>query len=245
MSILENIQRISQRIEKAAGRVGRDPKEITLVIVTKTVDLQTTCAVLEAQKKLSLPGLIAENRVKPALEKYKALKDLGYEFSMHFIGHVQSKKASAVLECSSLLHSVHEFSLAEKLEKISARLEAGTIKKFPILLQVNTSGEANKQGLAGYAELLSCLKQCQALPHIHVQGIMTMAALVADEELIRSCFRRLREFKEALLLDSQLSRFFSTLDNKAFQLSMGMSEDFELAIEEGATIIRLGSAVFQ
>jgi PLP dependent protein len=216
MSIIENYQKLRADIASTAIKCGRNPADISLIVVTKEVDWQI--ASILYQEGLQDFG---ENRVAEALTK-KAEAPLNCRW--HFIGNLQKNKINKVIGQFELIHSVDSFELAEKLSKAS--LEAGLITS--ILLQANTSGEVSKHGLTP-AEWKSCFEKLLELKGISIQGLMTMAPLVEEEQPIRHCFRSLRKLRDELNLH---------------HLSMGMSHDYRIAIEEGATLLRIGTILF-
>ena len=234
MSSLEtNLHSVQGRMAAACKRSGRDPAEVTLVAVTKTQTPDT----IQAAYDLGLRHF-GENRVEEAESK---VGDLPGDITWHMIGHIQSRKAKRVAPVFALVHSVDSFKLARRLDRLSAeRAEA-----LPVLLECNVSGEKSKYGLDAdrwrddgeQRELLfSVVKEIVALPNLWVQGLMTMAPIVVDPELARPVFVRLRELRD------ELEAAFPQGDWR--QLSMGMTDDFEVAIEEGATIVRVGRAIF-
>jgi pyridoxal phosphate enzyme (YggS family) len=207
----------------AAASVGRDPAGVRLVAVTKGHPLEAAEAALEA-------GLrdLGENRVEELEEKVSALGP--GRATWHMIGHVQSRKAARALEVAELIHSVDSLHLAEKLSR--AALERGA--EVRVLAQVNTSGEGSKSGF-GVDEAVDVVLRMAGLAHLRVDGLMTMAPLVDDEEILSSTFRRLREtLEEARRHDPRVGH----------ELSMGMTNDLEIAIREGSTMIRIGTALF-
>lgn len=214
--IRENIRRIEQRIEQAAKRAGRSPGGVTLIPVTKAVGEE------EAKVLVDLGySELGENRVEGARPKIEAL---GPGLRWHMIGHIQRRKAREVVALFDRVDSVDRIDLAVELEKRCAARE----KTLDVLLQVNVSGENTKGGFSP-EELKPALEKIDAFPHLHVQGLMTMAPIVEDAEETRPIFARVRELAATLGLDV---------------LSMGMTSDFEVAVEEGATEVRIGTALF-
>ena len=216
--IKENVIRIGQRIASACRRAGRDPAEITVIAVTKNRGI-------EEIKEALANGLadIGENRVQEALLKYNGLRDASARW--HLIGHLQTNKAGDAVKMFTLIHSVDSLHLAEEINKQAAKIN----KIQDILIEVNISGEASKFGV-GPAETAALIKNISGLKNINVKGLMTVAPIVEDPETARPYFRRLRELKDQL---------------KLAVLSMGMTGDFEAAVEEGATMVRLGRAIFE
>ena len=207
----------------AALAAGRDPAGVRLVAVTKGHPLEALQAALEA----GIPDL-GENRVEELEEKEAALGRDGATW--HMIGHLQSRKAARAAEAAHLIHSVDSLHLAEKL----SRAGEGRGSEVRVLAQVNTSGEESKGGLepAGAVEAVLAMA---ALPRLRVEGLMTMAPFVDDAEVLSSAFRRLREtLEEVRRHDPRVGP----------ELSMGMTNDFEIAIREGSTLVRIGTALF-
>ncbi|MCC7353436.1 MAG: YggS family pyridoxal phosphate-dependent enzyme [Anaerolineae bacterium] len=229
----DNLARVQERIAAAARRAGRAPAGVTLVAVTKTHPPE----VVEAAY---LAGLrhFGENRVEEAAPKIEAVAAwlVGQKLeadppAWHMIGHMQSRKAEDAVGPYALIHSVDSLKLARRLDRFASE----TGRRLPILLEINVSGEASKYGFTP-AEVAAALAEIVALPSLHVQGLMTMAPIVADPEETRPVFRALRALRD------DLARRFPQMDGR--HLSMGMTDDFEVAIEEGATIVRVGRAIF-
>jgi pyridoxal phosphate enzyme (YggS family) len=221
LTLQDRIELVERRIAAAAERSGRQRKEINVIAVTKYVSLEAARQVLEH-------GIahIGENRWQDAKPKWEAFGHLG---TWHFIGHLQTNKVKDVLGKFAYIHSLDRLSLAQEIEKKAAALGI-TADCF---IQVNVSGEQTKYGLAP-EQLLPFAEQVSKLKHIHIAGLMTMAPYEMEAEATRPVFRGLRQLRDELnrsgILDYELSH-----------LSMGMSNDFEVAIEEGATWVRLGS----
>ena len=216
MDIEANIDEAKGRIARACQRVGRSPDEVTIVAVTKTVE---PSAIVTAFK-LGIKHF-GENRVQEAVDKIGQLSRLEPHPTWHMVGHLQSNKAKVVVEIFDIIHSVDSIRLAEV---ISHR----TQRTLPVLLEVNVSGEASKYGFS-VAEVEPALEETSRLPRLEVKGLMTIAPLVSDAEQVRPIFRKLRSLRDAFGLE---------------HLSMGMTDDFEVAIEEGATLVRIGRAIF-
>jgi len=221
MNLEERIQEVNKRIEEACQRSGRSAEEVKIVAVTKYVSTAMAAKVLDS-------GLenLGENRWQNAEGKWNALGDRG---TWHFIGHLQTNKVKDVIGKFEYIHSLDRLSLAKELEK-SAAAKGLVIKTF---VQVNISGEDSKYGLAP-EEAAAFLQEIQSFSHIKVIGLMTMAPFEDTAEATRLVFRGLRELRD------DLNRQGVTQEPLT-ELSMGMSNDFEVAIEEGATWIRLGS----
>ena len=216
-TIAERLEAIRAEIAQICERADRDPGEVRLIAVSKTHSSETIREALAA-------GQIefGENRVQEGLAKLDELA--GSEARIHLIGHLQRNKARFAGRFASV-QSIDSVRLAEA---VARQLDAPPNLPLDALLEVNVAGEASKQGFAP-AELESAFAQIAALPQLRVRGLMTIAPLVADAEQVRPVFRRLRELRDALGLP---------------ELSMGMSNDYAVAIEEGATIVRIGRAVF-
>lgn len=224
-AIRENLDAVNRRIDAACVAVGRDRNEVRLLLATKTVEPARIRVAIEAGA-----DLVAENRVQEVRPKFEALADLEYE--RHFIGNLQSNKINALVPYVSCIQSLDRLSLAKKLQ---TRLEReGETRE--VLLQVNTSGEDSKFGLQPDA-LADFATEVSRMDALRIRGLMTIGLFTEEVELARPSLRRLRELGDQV---RQLNLEAVTMD----ELSMGMSGDLEVAIEEGATIVRVGSAVF-
>lgn len=228
MMIAQNFQRVTDQISAAAHAAGRDPAEVRLVVVTKGHPLE---AVLEAIAAGA--HHLGENYVEEAVEKIQSCQ-AGPDW--HMIGHIQSRKAQAVCELFQCIHSLDSLKLARRLDRFAAELG----RELPVLLECNVSGEESKFGwpawqIEAWPTLLPDLAQLLDLPNLRVCGLMTMAPFLPDPEQTRPCFRRLR------CLKAFLSREFPSAALQ--ELSMGMSADYEVAIQEGATLVRIGTAI--
>lgn len=221
-AIPHNLQRIRERIELAAVRANRTPADIRLIAVSKTHPPETIREAIAAGQML-----FGENRVQDALPKIDALPA---DISWHFIGHLQSNKVRKALGRFSLFHGVDNLDLARHMDRIAGELGI----EARILLEVNVSGEASKFGFAPDA-LRSAMNELRSLSRLQIEGLMTMAPYSEDPESARPHFARLRELRDALSKECGLP---------LQELSMGMSGDFEQGIAEGATIVRVGSAIF-
>lgn len=221
--LTDTLPRVRETIAAAAERAGRDPGEVTLVAVTKGHPLPALRAALDA-------GLthLGENRVGELQSKVEALGHDG--ITWHMIGHVQSRKAPSLVGLADLVHSVDRDSLAGRLSR-AAEAEDTTA---PVLIQVNTSGEDSKGGVEG-DRMVEEILELGALPGLDVRGLMTMAPYVDDEAVLRGTFRRLRE---------TLERVRRHDPDVGTELSMGMTNDLSYAVEEGSTMVRIGTALF-
>ncbi|HUT31247.1 MAG TPA: YggS family pyridoxal phosphate-dependent enzyme [Sedimentisphaerales bacterium] len=235
--IAERIKRLKDNINSACARVGRDPGQIKLVVVTKSADLESVLELI----KLGFNEL-GENRVQQLkrvaaqVAEFVEKKDRGScvpeEINWHMIGHLQRNKVRQVLPIVSLIHSVDTLRLAEEIDSSAAKL--GMVPR--VLLQVNTSNEPQKYGVpVGAATHLA--EQMRTLVNLKLAGLMTMAPLTHNKDSVRSCFVRARELFIEMRGEKIVGPEFT-------ELSMGMSADYEVAIEEGATILRIGSAIF-
>src|SRR5919197_2647888 len=218
-----NLAAVRARIVAAAGRAGREAKEVAVVAVSKTIPLER----LHSAPAAGITDL-GENRVQEAAAKIEAL---GRVVTWHLVGHLQSNKAKAAVTLFDLIHSVDDLELATALDRHAGALG----KRQRVLFQVNVSGEASKSGFTP-AELRTVVERLAALPHLQPEGLMTIAPQGADEEELRGIFRALR------LLRDQLAPAFPGAPWR--HLSMGMTDDYEIAVEEGTTLVRGGRAIF-
>ena len=223
-----NVERIASRVDSAARRVGRDPAGLVLIGITKTIAVETIRLGVEA-------GLshLGENRVQEAAGKIPGLAGArtpgGAAITWHLVGHLQSNKARRAIDLFDWIHSIDGADLARRLDRCAA--EAGRSPR--VLLQVELGGEPSKHGIDTGA-LKDLAHEVAALPHLKLRGLMTLPPLFDQPESSRPFFRRLRELRDGLTSGG--------LDLP--DLSMGMSGDFEVAIEEGATMVRVGRALF-
>ncbi|MBA2678399.1 MAG: YggS family pyridoxal phosphate-dependent enzyme [Ktedonobacteraceae bacterium] len=229
-ALAENITAVREQIAEAAQRVGRSPAKVTLVAVSKTKPLE----LVKIAYKLGTTDF-GENRVQEALTKIADFDPTGIRW--HMIGHVQSNKAGKVIGSFACIHSVDSLHIAQALNQQAEKASQAnaTMLRQPILLQVNISGEQSKEGMSE-EETPILARQIVALPHLDVQGLMTVAPLVQDPEEVRPVFRHLHELNERLRQEVAGSLWQ--------HLSMGMTDDYRVAIEEGATIVRVGRAIF-
>jgi hypothetical protein len=237
VNIEQNVTQVMERIAAAARRAGRDLAEVTLVAVAKTFPAE---AVVEAHRAgVSVFGESKVQEARPKIAAVTAILGKGV-ISWHMVGHLQRNKAKRAVRLFDCLHSVDSIRLAEELEKRCAALEteSGKKKRVPVLLEVNVSHEATKFGLPADdgTQLETVVEAILNLSHLELQGLMTMAPIVADPEEARPYFRLLRRQRD------ELARQFPAADWR--HLSMGMTDDFEVAVEEGATLVRIGRAIF-
>lgn len=229
MALAENLAAIHERLTAAARRAGRDPASITLVAVSKTHPAETVLAAARCGQVN-----FGENRVEEALVKIQAAPQLRW----HMLGHIQSRKVKEVVAAGfALIHSVDTLRLAEKL----SRAAQAANRTQPILLECNVSGEATKAGFAahtddGWRTTLEEFGHLTRLPNLRVCGLMTIAPFGTDHETARPYFARLRALREAAQAQWPQAEWT--------ELSMGMTDDFEGAIIEGATLVRVGRAIF-
>ncbi len=226
MSISENLSSVKQRINDAAVRAGRDPNDISLVTVTKGFPVSRMVEAIEAGA-----DKLGENRAREAADKYEVLgrEVEGRRLSWHIIGTLQTNKVKYVIRFADLIHSVDRPALAVELDK---RAQAAD-KIQSVLIEVNVSGEKAKAGIKP-DELTSLIDSTCNLSNLEVKGLMTMAPVVREPESARPYFRLLKE-----LFEQQRSLLPESFDT----LSMGMTGDFEVAVEEGATLVRVGRAI--
>ena len=234
--ITERIKRVQETIKEVCARKGRDPKELKLVIVTKSAALD------EIQQVIDLGFLdLGENHVQQMRKVWCEMNEMWGQGELahiigsirwHMIGHLQRNKVRHVLSKVFLIHSIDTLRLAEEINSDATRLGI----QASVLLQVNTSNEAQKYGVpVGAATHLA--EQIETLPNVVLKGIMTMAPLTLNKDVVRDCFARAHE----LFIEMRGEKI---VGSQFTELSMGMSSDYEIAIEEGATILRIGSAIF-
>jgi len=222
--VTENIKIVREKIAEAALRAGRDPSEVRLMGVTKTVDDDRIMESIRAGI-----DIIGENYVQEAKRK---IEKMGRSLPWHLIGHLQTNKAKYAVKLFDMVHSVDRISLAQELSRRTAMIDA----EMKILVEVNVSGEESKDGIA--PELaIDLVREAAKLPGLKIKGLMTMAPWFDDQEDARPYFRRLRELKDAIG-EAKISGV------EMAELSMGMSGDYEVAVEEGATIVRVGTKIF-
>ncbi len=235
--ISDRLKQIKYNIASACQRVGRDPEQVKLIVVTKT-------APLDAVKEVIRQGCVdfGENRVQHLkqisgeiakfIEDNKDNPKLPEKINWHMIGHLQRNKTRQALKISSIIHSVDTLRLAEEIDNVAAKLDI----RPDVLLQVNSSGEPQKYGVpVGAATHLA--EQFTTMKNLRLVGLMTMAPLTLNKSIVRACFVRAGELFQEIKGEKLVGPEFK-------ELSMGMSQDYEMAVEEGATMLRIGSAIF-
>ncbi|VFN04212.1 MAG: hypothetical protein BECKG1743D_GA0114223_108481 [Candidatus Kentron sp. G] len=231
----QSVQIIRDRISRAAQRAGRGAEDITLVAVSKTKPIEDIVAAYEAGVRH-----FGENRTEEFEEKARALTHL-VDLKWHFIGHLQTRQSGPVARYAHFFHAVDRIKIAQRLSSQLGEIQ----RNLPIFIQVNVSGEESKSGFGcknwktddrQVEELLGAIGEIAILPNLEILGLMTMAPFDAQEDTLRDIFRNMAG------LSARVQEAFPRL--RAQQLSMGMSGDFEIAIEEGATLVRIGSAIF-
>jgi len=223
--LIKRLQNVKNRIEKAARSCGRDPETIRLIAVSKTVPTNRVRQAIQAGT-----AILGENYVQEARTKFNDLAT--YPVSWHFIGHLQSNKAKYAVRLFDLIHSVDTLKLARELDKQSHKIN----KIQEVLIQVNISEEASKSGV-NIKDTHNLLKEISLLENLSVKGLMTMPPYFNAPEKVRPYFSALRDLRDRLKQQSLLNVSLS-------ELSMGMTGDFEVAIQEGATLVRIGTAIF-
>ena len=220
--IPRNLDEIRDRIAAAAERSGRSPDDVTLVCVTKNRSLDEIRAALD----WGVP-IVGENRVQEAALKISALP---HTVTWHLVGHLQRNKVKQAIELFDMIHSVDSLRLADEIEKRAAAAQ----EIVPVLIEVNVTGEESKFGVTPN-EAPELADTISRMPNVDLAGLMTMPPFVDDAEEVRSVFRELRELRD---------RIRQTNGIELPNLSMGMTQDYEVAVEEGATMVRIGSAIF-
>jgi len=228
MTIADNLSAVRARIARAAERAGRNASDVTLMAVTKTFPPETIIEAYEAGQRL-----FGENRVQEFAEKVGSLSKMR-DAQFHMIGHLQSNKASAAAEIFHAVDSLDSVKLAERLNAAAEKLN----KTLDALIEINVGGESAKSGIAPDSdEVGNILNGAPSWPNLRLRGLMTVPPFTEDPEGARPYFRQLRELRDRLAARQLPSVSLEVL-------SMGMSHDFEVAIEEGSTCVRLGTAIF-
>jgi hypothetical protein len=224
MSIRENVQFVRNKIAEACRRSGRESEEIELVAITKTVDVEQINEAIEAGIRV-----VGENRVQEAWRKFQ---EVGEKAHWHMVGHLQTNKVKRVLQFADMIHSVDSVYLAREIQTQAKKLD----RTIEILIQVNTSGEESKFGLEPEATI-GAIEEVSTLPNLKIKGLMTIGAFLPNPEDVRPCFKLLNDLKDRVNERGITSVEIGTL-------SMGMTNDYEIAIEEGSTMVRVGTAIF-
>jgi pyridoxal phosphate enzyme (YggS family) len=220
-TVKENLLRVMEKIEEAARKIGRDPNEIKLVAVSKTVEVARIMEAIEAGV-----SILGENYVQEAQKK---IEEIGRPVSWHFIGHLQTNKAKYAIRLFDMIHSLDSVPLAEELNRRAEQAD----RVMKVMIEVNLSKEATKFG-TDEEVVVNLAKRIQNLNHLSLEGLMTMPPYFDSPELSRPYYIALRALKERMVKEGVPMK----------DLSMGMSNDFEIAIEEGATYVRVGTAIF-
>lgn len=225
MSIEANLSEIKENIKKACEKAGRKESDVTILAVTKTIDAHR----INEAVSLGLTDL-GENRVQELLSKYDEIKG---DVRWHLIGHLQKNKVKYIADKVSVIHSVESLSLCEEIEKQCKKID----KVMDILVEVNVSGEESKSGISP-AEVYDFVKSASQYEHIRVKGLMTMAPFYANDDELHQIFSNLYKISVDIMSKK--------LDNVSMEcLSMGMTNDYIQAVEEGSTIVRIGTGLFR
>lgn len=222
--IIENWKRVQERVKNTAIRAGRDSSKITIIAVSKTKPSATLKDAVQAGVTI-----LGENRVQEAWQKFQ---ELGKIASWHLVGHLQTNKVKRALQIFDVIHSVDSFHLAEEINKRCQQLN----RTVEVLVEVRTSDESTKFGIKP-EETIELIEKVSTLPNLKLIGLMTLGKWTTNEKEVRNCFQMLVKVKEEIV-----NAKIPNVDLK--HLSMGMSGDFEWAIEEGATMVRIGTAIF-
>ncbi len=222
--VKENLEKVHENIKKACEKAGRDPKEVTLISVSKTKPIPMLEEAYTAGSRD-----FGENKVQEIIDKYPQLAS---DIRWHMIGHLQRNKVKYIIDKTALIHSVDSLRLAQEISSQAGKRQL----EIDILIEVNIAGEESKFGIP-YEETVSLIEEISVLPHIHIIGLMTIAPFVTNPEDNRKYFRKIRE----LSVDIKQKN----IDNVTMSvLSMGMTGDYMVAIEEGATMVRVGTGIF-
>lgn len=223
MSLAKNKQKVFSEVQKAVQKAGRKPDSVKVIAVTKYVDCHTA-------KELVATGVrhIGENRVDQFLEKYQALKD--QDLTWHLIGTLQRRKVKEVINFVDYFHALDSLKLAQEINKRADHV-------INCFLQVNISGEKTKHGIAP-SEIAALLPELEQLPHIRIVGLMTMAPIDANEAQLHEIFEQAHKLQQKLKAQNRSNMPFT-------ELSLGMSRDFKIAIQDGSTFVRIGTAFFK
>lgn len=222
--IAENLQQVRNNIKRACEAVGRDPDEVTLVAVSKTKPVEMLKEAYDAQTRV-----FGENKVQEIMDKYDRLPD---DVQWHMIGHLQRNKVKYIVDKVAMIHSVDSLRLAETIEQEAAKHDI----RVPVLVEVNVAQEDSKFGLK-VDEVLPFIEQAAQLPHLEIKGLMTIAPYVENPENNREIFRQLKKLSVDIE-DKNINNITMSV------LSMGMTGDYEVAVQEGATMVRVGTGIF-
>lgn len=223
--VKENLKEVEARVQAACNRAGRAREDVLLIAVSKTKPVELIREIMETGTKD-----FGENKVQEMCNKIEEIRE---PLNWHLIGHLQRNKVKYIVDKACLIHSVDSIRLAEEIQKEAVKKD---VKKVPVLIEVNMAEEDSKDGIAS-SEAEALVKEIAKLPNLQIRGLMTIAPFVDDPEENRVHFRAMRELRD----------YLNTLNIPGVEmkeLSMGMTNDFEVAIEEGATIIRVGTAIF-
>ena len=220
--ISENLKKLEDRIEEICLKCGRNRSEIKVIAVSKTQPVEVINEVLNY-------GLneLGENKAQELRDKSELIKG---DFRWHFIGHLQTNKVKYVINSADYIHAVDSIKLADEINRKAEQIN----KKQKVLLEIKTSGETAKLGLDNEKEIFEVAEFCKESSNLNLTGLMTMAPYTDDINIVRNCFIKLREIKDKLTNNGYMLT----------ELSMGMTNDYHIAIEEGATMIRIGTAIF-
>ena len=222
--LIERISTTFKKMSHAAMRAGRNPEDVMLIAVTKTIDIQGIREAIDAGLRI-----FGENRVQEARDKIESLEGISESLHWHLIGHLQRNKAKYAVRMFDMIHSLDTIDLAEEINRQASM--AGKVQD--VLIEVKLSPEETKQGIPKH-ELMALLTAVREMKHLNLKGLMTMPPFSSNPQEVRPYFRELCELRDKMKLDGV----------SLTELSMGMSHDFEVAIEEGATMVRIGTAIF-
>lgn len=220
--ISENLKKLEGRIEEICHKCGRNRSEIKLIAVSKTQPVEVIKEVLNSGIKE-----LGENKAQELRDKSELIKG---DFRWHFIGHLQTNKIKYVINAADYIHAVDSIKLADEINRKAEQIN----KTQKVLLEIKTSSETAKLGLNNEKEIFKVAEFCKSSSNLNLTGLMTMAPYTDDVNVVRSCFIKLREIKEKLTQNGYMLT----------ELSMGMTNDYDIAIEEGATMLRIGTAIF-
>lgn len=224
MNVADHYRQVLENIQRACERVNRDPSEVTLIAVSKTKPVELLQEAYDAGARY-----FGENKVQEITAKYDRLPE---DIHWHMIGHLQRNKVKAVIAKAAMIHSVDSLRLAETIEQEAAARNL----RVPVLVEVNVAEEASKYGVRT-EEVFPLIRQLSKLPHLEVRGLMTIAPYVTDPEENRPVFQKLKKISVDIALEN--------IDNISMNvLSMGMTGDYEVAVQEGATMVRVGTGIF-